>query len=317
MATAKPHTTDDIIGYHRANRVGLLLILMTLCQYIVPTVVLHFLAVGGVDVTADALGMAPHAYMLWYLLMYMLMLGIPLLAGKLWLLPKNTHRVSPLNLSSDRKICIVLCGVALCLVANIAAALLGGALFSAGTAEPDITMFAGSHVLALLVNLAVFAIIPAVMEETLLRGIVLQTLRPIGRFAAVCISALLFSLMHGNLAQAPYALLMGLILGTIFVHTDSLRLTIVIHAVANSLSLITTFILQFSDRDLAAFWELLILIVALMMGAVAGIWLLRHPLERSRPKHTATVFARAKGLLRAPFLWAAIVLMVVFMIIYA
>lgn len=317
MATAKPHTTDDVIGYHRANRVGLLLILMTLCQYLVPTATFFILEQNGVDVKADALGLTPPTYTLLYLLMYVLMLGIPMLIGKLWLLPKNTHRVSPLNLSHDRKICVVLCGVALCLVANIAATLIGGALFRAGTAEPDITMFAGAGLITLLVNLVVFAIIPAVMEESLLRGVVLQTLRPIGRFAAVCISALLFGLMHGNLAQAPYALLMGLILGAIFVHTDSLRLTIAIHAIANSLSLITTFILQFSDRESAVFWETVILVVALMMGGVAGAWLLRHPLERSRPKHTATVIARAKGLARAPFLWLAVAVMMTFMILYA
>ncbi len=317
MEPKKTATTDDVIGYHRANRVGVLLLIMTLCLYGVPTIFFLVLSHMNIDITADTWGLTPLLYRFVYITMYVLMLGLPLLIGGVWLLPKSTYHLSPLNLSHDRKLCVVLCGVALCLVANIAAALFSGVLFSAGITEPSLTAFGNGDILLLFADLIIFAIVPAIMEEWLLRGIVLQTLRPVGRGAAVAISALMFSLMHGNLAQAPYALLMGLILGAVFVHTDDLRLTMVIHALANGLSVITAFLLQYFNRDFAMFWELVILIVALMMGGVAGLWLLRHPLERSRPKHTATAAARAKALIKAPFLWVAVAVMIVMMVIYA
>ena len=50
-------------------------------------------------------------------------------------------------------------------------------------------------------------------EEILFRGYVLRSLEPFGKRFAIGGSAVLFALFHGNLLQAPYALLMGLLLG--------------------------------------------------------------------------------------------------------
>ena len=50
-------------------------------------------------------------------------------------------------------------------------------------------------------------------EEILFRGFVLRSLEPYGKRFAIGFSAVLFALFHGNLLQAPYALIMGLILG--------------------------------------------------------------------------------------------------------
>lgn len=57
------------------------------------------------------------------------------------------------------------------------------------------------------------ALLAPVAEEILFRGYILRTLRPYGRRFAILGSAFLFGLFHGNLMQAPYAFLVGLILG--------------------------------------------------------------------------------------------------------
>ncbi len=57
------------------------------------------------------------------------------------------------------------------------------------------------------------SILAPIGEEILFRGYVLRSLRPYGRRFAVMASAVLFGLFHGNLLQAPYAILAGLILG--------------------------------------------------------------------------------------------------------
>lgn len=57
------------------------------------------------------------------------------------------------------------------------------------------------------------AILAPVSEEILFRGYVLRSLRPYGKRFAIFGSALLFGLFHGNLLQAPYAFLAGLVLG--------------------------------------------------------------------------------------------------------
>lgn len=56
-----------------------------------------------------------------------------------------------------------------------------------------------------------------IFEELLFRGYVLRALQPYGKRFAILCSALLFGFFHGNLLQAPYAFLVGLILGYVTV----------------------------------------------------------------------------------------------------
>lgn len=313
--SAQQHTA---YGYHRANRAGAMLLIMTLCQYGIPALFFAIMRhAWDVDTTAQSWGMPSAAYLCIYLLMYCLTMGIPLWLGTRMVFSVHRMRLSPLNLSLDRKLCVVLCGVALCVLANMAAAMLSTFGYRLGIPEPEPLNMGDGSLPTLLLDLIVYAVVPAVMEEILLRGIVLQTLRPLGNGVAVTVSAVLFGLMHGNIAQVPYAMLMGLVLGIMFVYTDDLRLTILIHGVANALSVISGFLLQFFDTAFASFWELVILIVVLMMGGIALLWLWRHPLERSRPTYDLPLKKRLNILLSAPLLWAAIVLMTVLMIVGA
>lgn len=61
------------------------------------------------------------------------------------------------------------------------------------------------------------SILGPISEEILFRGYVLRTLEPFGKKFAIFGSALLFGLFHGNLLQAPYAFLVGLVLGYVTV----------------------------------------------------------------------------------------------------
>lgn len=311
MSRQRLAVARDATGYYRANRAGAMVIVMTLCQYGIPALFFSLMPLFGADTQARYWGLPTVNYLCVYLLMYLLMMGIPMLLSALFLVPKAKHRLSPMNLSLDRKVCIVLCGVALCLLANILAALFSNVLYDAGVARPDIAPPGDGSIVLLLMDLLVFAVVPAVMEETLLRGMVLQTLRPLGNGVAVLTSALLFGLMHGNVSQTPYAILMGLILGTVFIHTDDLRLTILIHGLANGISVVAGFLLQFFDTDFATFWELVMLIVTLMMGGVAGLWLWRHPRDRHPPAPAASFAARRKALVTSPLLWTAIAIMLI------
>ena len=52
-----------------------------------------------------------------------------------------------------------------------------------------------------------------VAEEILFSGLVLRSLQPYGKRFAIVISSLLFGLFHGNLMQAPFAFVVGLVMG--------------------------------------------------------------------------------------------------------
>lgn len=288
---------------------------MTLCIYLIPTIFLGILLGCGIDIEARAWGLPQAGYLCLYLLMYVLMMGVPLVLCARFLAPKKLP--SPLNLSFDRRLCVVVCGVAVCLLSNILAAFVTGALVGVGAAEPTLPRLGDGSVMTLLLDLLVFALVPAVLEELLLRGIVLHTLRPLGDGIAVGVSAVLFGLMHGNLRQVPYALLMGVILGIIYVYTDNLWLTVITHAVSNGLSVFNGYLLQFTDTQTASFWELVMLIVVLMLGGAAALWLWRHPLDRTRPQYEFSFKMRRKALCKAPLLWLSVGVMVLMMIVWA
>lgn len=316
VGTMQKSSNTALSGYHRANRAGAMLLIMTVCQYGIPALFFGILrGLLHIDTAADQWGLPSAGYLCIYLFMYILTMGVPLWIGTRMVFTGHRPRLSPLNLSLDRRVSVVLCGVALCVLANMAAAMLTAAGHRLGLPKQEPLPMGDGSIVTLLLDLIVYAVVPAVMEEALLRGVVLQTLRPLGNGIAVTVSAVLFGLMHGNLAQVPYATLMGLVLGIMFVYTDDLRMTIFIHAIANALSVVARFMLQFSDTASATFWELVILIAVLMMGAVAALWLWRHPLERSRPVYDRPFPARLKSAAQAPLLWAAIVLMTVLMIV--
>lgn len=52
-----------------------------------------------------------------------------------------------------------------------------------------------------------------ISEELLFRGVVLRAMEPYGKKFAILTSAMLFGLFHGNLTQAPFAFLVGVVLG--------------------------------------------------------------------------------------------------------
>lgn len=99
----------------------------------------------------------------------------------------------------------------------------------------DITLNGGKETLLGVLSVAV---VPAIMEETVIRGIVMQPLRKYGDKYAIIASALLFAVMHGNMVQIPYTVIGGMLLGYLAVSTGSLWPSIVLHFINNLYSVI-------------------------------------------------------------------------------
>ena len=72
-----------------------------------------------------------------------------------------------------------------------------------------------------VVNLIGLAILPAIFEELLFRGIILKGLKDYGKWAAIFGSAGLFALLHGNIGQLIYPFILGVILGYIVYKTGN------------------------------------------------------------------------------------------------
>ena len=85
-------------------------------------------------------------------------------------------------------------------------------------------------------------VVAPLTEELVFRGLILRGL--LGRWrpaVAITASAALFAATHLNPAQAPVAMLLGLVLGWVFVRTRSLGLCIAGHAANNAATYVTDF----------------------------------------------------------------------------
>lgn len=85
----------------------------------------------------------------------------------------------------------------------------------------DLTILAGLEALTVDPdNFSMFlyaGILAPVAEEILFRGLILRSLMPFGKRFAIFCSAFTFGLFHGNPVQAPFAFLVGLVLGYVAV----------------------------------------------------------------------------------------------------
>ncbi|MBO7067664.1 MAG: CPBP family intramembrane metalloprotease [Bacteroidaceae bacterium] len=87
--------------------------------------------------------------------------------------------------------------------------------------------------------LAVAVIGPIVEELVFREGICGYLMRNDSRpWRAIWISAILFGIIHFNPAQVPFAILMGVILGVIYVKTGNIVVTSIIHILNNSIAVI-------------------------------------------------------------------------------
>lgn len=94
------------------------------------------------------------------------------------------------------------------------------------------------------ISLICVAIIPAVFEESIYRGIFYQEYRKVNPLGAIFLSALLFGLLHGNLNQFSYAFIMGIVFAFVIEATDSILSTMIIHFVINGSSIVLLYAIK-------------------------------------------------------------------------
>ncbi len=110
------------------------------------------------------------------------------------------------------------------------------------------------------------AIIPSVFEELFIRGYILNLLSNYGKFSALIISSLIFSLMHQNIEQLFPAFLSSLILGCIYLKTNNVLTCILAHLLNNSYSFIMIYINQYVHGVSAPFILIFINFSLLIFG---------------------------------------------------
>lgn len=189
---------------------------------------------------------------------YLLIMFVPFFTAYL-LMPENEKNDTdsfgkPISALSG--VTAVISGLLFCAVGNIVTTYfitflsifgieLTGGEYSV-TASPEGLIFQ-------LINIAV---LPALIEEFALRFIVMQPLRRYGDTFAVVMSAVIFSLMHGNLIQIPFAFIVGIAIGFFVIQTGSIWVGILIHFLNNAFSVLNTYFLTVKPSFATHFYSL-------------------------------------------------------------
>jgi len=77
------------------------------------------------------------------------------------------------------------------------------------------------------------AVVPAIIEEIVFRGVILSGFKGAGAFKAIFLSGLYFGIMHLNFYQLFYAFPMGIILAILVYYSESIFASILSHFVIN------------------------------------------------------------------------------------
>lgn len=199
--------------------------------------------------------------------------GVAFLIGSFFFKKSKTLNKIPFNMpkSNTQPLLLILIGFGGCLIANYITAILrafgeGIGIYSNYTALEDpsgtldvVMLFIGS------------AVIPPLIEEFAIRGVLMQSLRKYGDAFAIITSAFVFGLFHGNAVQMPFAFLCGLFIGYAVIATESLWTGIIIHGLMNAMSVVSSALIYYFDEYVSNTFFYVGSAVGIVLGVIALI----------------------------------------------
>jgi len=93
-----------------------------------------------------------------------------------------------------------------------------------------------------VLGMLLMAVMPAIAEETIFRGVVYNAYSKRRPLAGVFLSALLFGLMHMNFNQMPYAFFLGIVMALLMEACDSIVAPMIFHFTLNGSSTLMSFL---------------------------------------------------------------------------
>lgn len=100
-------------------------------------------------------------------------------------------------------------------------------------------------------------ILAPIVEEIIFRKMIIDRLAPYGGAMAVMISSIAFMLIHANVYQFPYALMVGIVLGYVYIRSGNVKYTIAIHMIMNFLGSVATIPVQDASVKLLEIFDVM------------------------------------------------------------
>ena len=155
-------------------------------------------------------------------------------------------------------------------VANLAN--LAGALINRLTGSPATSEMLPSGGPELLMQFLALCVMPAIAEELLFRGAFQGLMRPCGSAAAIFAPALLFGVLHLDLAQGLTAFACGVFLGWLAERSGSILPGMLLHFCNNTLAFLNLYLRFYAPQAVSFGVELFVL----FFFPVFGAWLIWH-----------------------------------------
>ena len=115
------------------------------------------------------------------------------------------------KMNAKRALLSIPIGLTVCIGANIVVNIIITLFENAGVklSQQSDAMAEPKSAFALIITLVSTAVMPALLEEFAIRGVILQPARRYGMAFAIISSSVIFGIMHGNLIQAPFAFIVA------------------------------------------------------------------------------------------------------------
>ncbi len=144
----------------------------------------------------------------------------------------------------------------------------------------------------LILNLLLLAVLPAICEELVFRGIILNGLKQEhSPAAAILISAALFTLMHGSLQQTLYQFILGTFLAILMYYTANILYPIIAHFINNAVVIVANYIAfqngnTTTSTDPVTTSQIVIAFVLSIIGLLVMYLIIRYYLKpRNKENH--------------------------------
>ena len=130
-------------------------------------------------------------------------------------------------------------GIIVFVINIIVSTLFNGLITSTGYQTPIImaeSVTTNASIWAFLFDVIFVAVLPGFCEEFMHRGILLQGTKHMGFTRSIIISGIMFGLIHFNINQVSYAIVLGIIIGFVSVVAKNIWPAIIIHFTNNFIS---------------------------------------------------------------------------------
>ena len=220
----------------------------------------------------------------------------------IWLFYHNRKQdINPIKALKFKKvdwriaIIVAMLGVAMLFLINNFVSLVDAGLAGLGYVKENSVPLPVDSATNLIIGLFIMAIIPAFVEESLFRGVILGGLLDKAKtkkqiICAIVVGAIIFALIHGSLQQFIYPIIMGIVFGTIFFITGNIWYSIILHMFSNGTVVVMNYVYSvLGTVDTPTVVNAEFVLTALLGLAIAiglfvfAIWVIRKIVAKQTP----------------------------------